>query len=64
MGKSFFFFFLIFIIKQLQYRKKLQSETRFRNLYVRGFPSDYDDDSLRKLFEQYGTITSSKIMRV
>ncbi len=32
------------------------------NLYVRHFDRDMDDERLRKVFEVFGTITSSKIM--
>lgn len=39
-------------------RKKVTSN----NLYVKNFPSDYDDDRLRDLFSKHGEITSTKVM--
>lgn len=46
-----------------QYKKKLRQKTRFLNLYVRGFPADYDNDKLRELFQEFGKITSCVIMK-
>ncbi|EDO07182.1 polyadenylate binding protein family protein [Babesia bovis T2Bo] len=33
------------------------------NLYIKNLDDDFDDDGLRDLFKQYGTVTSSKVMR-
>ncbi|ORM42012.1 Polyadenylate-binding protein [Babesia sp. Xinjiang] len=33
------------------------------NLYIKNLDDDVDDDALRELFKQYGTVTSSKVMR-
>ena len=33
-----------------------------RNLYIKHFPDIYDDEALAKLFEEFGTITSAKVM--
>ncbi|KAA6402615.1 MAG: putative Polyadenylate-binding protein 1 [Streblomastix strix] len=46
-----------------KYERQLGEKTRFRNLYVRGFPIDYTDTDLKALFSEYGQITSVKVMR-
>lgn len=42
----------------LKERKKAASN----NLYVKNFPSDYDDEKLKELFSKHGEITSTKVM--
>ncbi|KAK2949492.1 putative Polyadenylate-binding protein [Blattamonas nauphoetae] len=49
--------------ERLRFKKMLREQTRFRNLYVRGFPLEYSDDQMRSLFQKYGTITSCRVMR-
>ncbi|KAG8189297.1 hypothetical protein JTE90_019057 [Oedothorax gibbosus] len=45
-------------------REKLMGEKarRFMNVFIKNFGEDLDDDSLKELFEKYGTITSAKVM--
>lgn len=44
---------------------KLEHMTKFQgvNLYVKNLDDDFDDDKLRSIFDQFGTITSAKVMR-
>lgn len=40
------------------------SSSAFNNLYVKNFPcEDFSDNDLRQIFEKYGEITSSIVMR-
>lgn len=34
---------------------------KFKNIYVKNFDQDLDDDSLRELFTNFGNITSAKV---
>lgn len=43
-------------------QKYMQCQSFGNNLYVRNFDPDFTDEDLRKLFEEYGTIKSSKVM--
>jgi len=44
-------------------RSERGSGKTFSNLYVKNIPADFSDEEFDKLFSQYGTITSSKVMR-
>eukprot|EP00960_Hanusia_phi_P071283 767517-Hanusia_phi.AAC.3 len=44
-------------------RESANGERRFTNVYVKNFPDNVSDDDFRKVFENYGEITSCKIMR-
>ncbi|KAH7817667.1 putative polyadenylate-binding protein [Monocercomonoides exilis] len=49
--------------ERLRYKRQLREMTKFRNLYIRGFPTDFDDDKLREIFAVHGPITSCKVMK-
>ncbi|KAH7828339.1 putative Polyadenylate-binding protein 4 [Monocercomonoides exilis] len=49
--------------ERMRYKKQLKEATRFRNLYVRGFPAHFTDDDLKELFSRFGKITSAKVMK-
>jgi len=44
---------------------KMEHLTKYQgvNLYIKNLDDDFDDDKLRSIFDQFGTITSSKVMR-
>lgn len=44
-------------------RSERGSGKTFSNLYVKNIPATFTDEEFDKLFSQYGTITSSKVMR-
>jgi polyadenylate-binding protein len=41
---------------------RLSSETTYNNLYVRGFPDSMDNEDIKKIFREYGDITSVLVM--
>jgi polyadenylate-binding protein len=45
------------------HRKEMQQRSRDVNLYVKNLEEDVDDSKLRTTFEEFGTITSSRVMR-
>lgn len=53
-----------FLARQFEDRKRERiAKYHGLNLYVKNFPIDFDDAELRKLFSEFGEITSCKIMR-
>jgi len=44
---------------------KMEHLTKYQgvNLYIKNLDDDFDDDKLRGIFDQFGTITSSKVMK-
>lgn len=46
-----------------RYNKEAKRETKFNNLYVRGFPESFTDDDLKKHFEGFGELGSVTVMR-
>lgn len=46
-----------------RYNKDIKRETKFNNLYVRGFGEDFTEDQLTELFKPFGELGSVKIMR-
>ena len=44
-------------------KKKIKEKYKFCNLYVKNLPDSYTDEDLKKLFEKYGEIRSSKIVK-
>lgn len=44
-------------------RAERQSKYKGVNLYIKNLDDDVTDDKLRQMFEEYGTITSAKVMR-
>lgn len=50
--------------KELEGRRaELQKKFMGVNLYIKNLPEEYGDEDLVKLFEQFGDITSAKVMR-
>lgn len=52
-------------IKQKKDKEKRERDerTQGRNLYVRNLSPDVDDERLRQLFEEFGTVQSARVMR-
>lgn len=46
-----------------RYNKDLKKETRFNNLYVRGFDENFTEEQLEQLFSKFGDLGSVKIMK-
>ena len=46
-----------------QDRENALSKTKFNNVYVKNLSESMTDDDLKKIFEEYGTITSAVVMR-
>lgn len=46
-----------------RYNKDMKKETKFNNLYVRGFSENLTDDDLRSLFEGFGELGSVTVMK-
>lgn len=46
-----------------RYNKDVKKETKFNNLYVRGFDENFTDEQLTQMFEVFGELGSVKIMR-
>ncbi|VDO01312.1 unnamed protein product, partial [Rodentolepis nana] len=44
-------------------RKDLKAKSKFTNCYIKNFSNDLDDEGLTKLFEEFGEITSARIMK-
>lgn len=44
-------------------KKLIKEKYKFCNLYVKNLPDDFDDNKLRELFEQYGSIKSCKTIK-
>jgi len=53
-------------LKSIREKQKAERQKKYEgdrvNLYVKNLHDSFDDDKLRNLFEQFGTITSSKVM--
>ena len=45
-----------------RYNKDMKKETKFNNLYVRGFDESFSEEQLTKIFEPFGELGSIKIM--
>jgi polyadenylate-binding protein len=52
-------------LRQSYLEKKAENQTRYKgvNLYVKNLDDTISDDQIRKAFEEFGTITSAKVMR-
>ncbi|KAA6314507.1 MAG: hypothetical protein EZS28_055573, partial [Streblomastix strix] len=46
-----------------QYKRKLRESTRYKNIYIKGFPLEYADEQLKDLFSKFGKITSCVAMK-
>ena len=46
-----------------RYNKDVKRETKFNNLYVRGFDENFTDEQLTDMFKDFGELGSVKIMR-
>lgn len=46
-----------------QDRENVLSKTKFNNVYVKNLSDSFTDDDLKKVFGEYGTITSAVVMR-
>ena len=46
-----------------RYSKDVKKESKFNNLYVRGFSEDFTEDQLTEMFQKFGELGSVKIMR-
>jgi len=42
--------------------ERVQEKTNFTNLYIKSFPSDWDEEKVSEMFSPFGTITSSCVM--
>jgi len=51
-----------FIPRKEREKELGEQAKRFTNVYIKNFGDDLDDEKLRDLFEQYGKITSHKVM--
>jgi polyadenylate-binding protein len=46
-----------------RYNKEAKKETKFNNLYVRGFPESFTEDDLKTHFEKFGELGSVCVMK-
>jgi len=46
-----------------RYSKDVKKESKFNNLYVRGFSEDFTEEQLTDMFQKFGELGSVKIMR-
>ena len=51
-----------FVTREERLRQMGDRHKRFTNVYVKNFGDTLDDEGLKKLFEQFGKITSAKVM--
>lgn len=51
-----------FIPRKEREKELGEKAKRFTNVYIKNFGDDLDDERLRKMFEEYGRITSHKVM--
>jgi len=47
----------------LEQKRETHNQYKGRNLYVKNFPSIWDEEKLKKTFEEHGTVSSTKVMR-
>jgi len=47
----------------LDQKRETHNQYKGRNLYVKNFPNDWDEEQLKKTFEEHGKVTSTKVMR-